>query len=124
MKVARIQNGGGPHTALIDGDSARILPGVSVMELLAADDRERERLAGLGREELALADVRLLAPIQPPSVRDFSVFEQHGEGASMFLGGPDAKVQEAWYESPAFYFSNPHATTGPGDVIEPPAVHS
>src|SRR5206468_2807821 len=59
--------------------------------------------------------------IEPASVRDFSVFEQHGEGASMALGGPDAKVQDAWYERPAFYFSNPHATTGPGDAIEPPA---
>jgi 2-keto-4-pentenoate hydratase/2-oxohepta-3-ene-1,7-dioic acid hydratase in catechol pathway len=42
----------------------------------------------------------------------------------MFLAGADAKVQDAWYERPAFYFSNPHATTGPGDVIEPPQVHS
>ncbi len=80
--------------------------------------------AGLGREELPLADVRLLSPIVPASVRDFSVFEQHGEGATMYLGGPDAKVSAAWYERPAFYFSNPHATTGPGDVIEPPSVHS
>jgi 2-keto-4-pentenoate hydratase/2-oxohepta-3-ene-1,7-dioic acid hydratase in catechol pathway len=124
MKIARIQNGGGAHTALIVGESVRVLPGVSVLELLAADGKERERLAGQGREEVALADVRLLSPIQPPSVRDFSVFEQHGEGAVMFFAGLEAKVQEAWYEGPAFYFSNPHATTGPGDVIEPPAIHS
>src|SRR3954447_25967213 len=124
MKVARIQNNGGAHTAIIDAESGGVLPGVSVIELLAADAKERERLAGHGREEVALTDVRLLSPIQPPSVRDFSVFERHGEGASMYLGGPDAKVQEAWYERPAFYFSNPHATTGPGDVIEPPSVHS
>src|SRR4051794_37188479 len=124
MKVARIQNGNGPHTAVVEGDAVRVLPGVSVMELLGADDRERERLAGLGREELSLADVRLLAPLQPASVRDFSVFEQHGEGAVMYFGGLEAKVQDAWYERPAFYFSNPHATTGPGDVIEPPSVHS
>src|SRR3954451_24040998 len=124
MKVARIQNNGGAPTAIIHGEAVRVLPGVSVIELLAADAKERERLAGHGREELALTDVRVLSPIQPPSVRDFSVFERHGEGATMFLGGPDAKVQEAWYEGPAFYFSNPHATTGPGDVIEPPAIHS
>ena len=42
----------------------------------------------------------------------------------MALGGPDAKVPDAWYERPAFYFSNPHATTGPGDAIEPPAQSS
>src|SRR3954470_3668552 len=124
MKIARIQNGNGPHTAVVQGDAVRVLPGVSVMELLVADDRERERLAGLGREELSLSDVRLLAPLQPASVRDFSVFEQHGEGAVMYFGGLEAKVQEAWYERPAFYFSTPHAATGPGDVIEPPSVHS
>src|SRR3954447_8264626 len=104
MKIARVQNSGGPHTAVVDGESVRILPGVGVLELLVADARERERLASLGREELALAAVRLLSPIQPPSVRDFSVFEQHGEGATMYFGGLEAKVQEAWYEGPAFYF--------------------
>ena len=41
----------------------------------------------------------------------------------MYMGGPGAKISEGWYERPAFYYSNPHATTGPGDVIEPPAAH-
>src|SRR3954452_4754142 len=124
MKIARIRNGGSVLTAVVESDIVRPLRGVSVLELLLADGGERARLVALAGEELALADVQLLSPIDPPSVRDFSVFEQHGEGASMYLGGPDAKVQEAWYERPAFYFSNPHATTGPGDVIEPPSVHS
>jgi 2-keto-4-pentenoate hydratase/2-oxohepta-3-ene-1,7-dioic acid hydratase in catechol pathway len=121
MRIARIELEGSPVTAVVDRDTVRPLPGVEVFDLLigAPDERER-RAAGDGRG-LALGDVRLLSPIEPASVRDFSVFEQHGEGASMALGGPDAKVQDAWYEKPAFYFSNPHATTGPGDVIEPPA---
>jgi 2-keto-4-pentenoate hydratase/2-oxohepta-3-ene-1,7-dioic acid hydratase in catechol pathway len=121
MRIARIDHDGAPVAAIVDEDAVRPLPGVAVLDLLAATPAERERLAGGATEELALADVRLLSPIRPASVRDFSVFERHSEGAVMLFGGPDAKVQEAWYETPAFYFSNPHATTGPGDVIEPPA---
>jgi 2-keto-4-pentenoate hydratase/2-oxohepta-3-ene-1,7-dioic acid hydratase in catechol pathway len=124
MKVGRVDKGGGPETAIVHDDSVRVLPGVSVVELLAADARERDRLVSLSRAEFGLSEVRLLSPIEPASIRDFSVFEQHVEGASMFLGGPDAKVPDAWYDRPAFYFSNPHATSGPGDQIEPPPGHS
>jgi 2-keto-4-pentenoate hydratase/2-oxohepta-3-ene-1,7-dioic acid hydratase in catechol pathway len=63
--------------------------------------------------------VRLLAPIDPPSIRDFSVFEQHIEGIVKGFG-PDAKVPETWYRSPFCYFSNPGAVTGPGDEIPIP----
>jgi 2-keto-4-pentenoate hydratase/2-oxohepta-3-ene-1,7-dioic acid hydratase in catechol pathway len=117
MRIARIDLHGTPTTGLVDGDSVHPLPGVGVLDALAGATAD----AG---EPLPLNDVRLLSPIEPASVRDFSVFEQHGEGASMYLGGADAKVQDAWYERPAFYFSNPHATTGQGDVIAPPSIHS
>ena len=116
MRVARIELEGSAVTALVEGDAVRPLPGVEVLDLLAGRPVEPDP-----GSPIPLGEVRLLSPIEPASVRDFSVFEQHGEGASMALGGPDAKVQDAWYERPAFYFSNPHATTGPGDVIEPPA---
>jgi 2-keto-4-pentenoate hydratase/2-oxohepta-3-ene-1,7-dioic acid hydratase in catechol pathway len=121
MRIARIEFDGSPVTAVVDGDSVRPVPDASVLDLLTATPAERERLTAEAGAPIDLADVRLLSPIEPASVRDFSVFEQHGQGASMAIAGPDAKVQDAWYERPAFYFSNPHATTGPGDVIEPPA---
>ena len=57
---------------------------------------------------------------RPPSIRDFSVFEQHGEGATKFIAGPEASVSPAWYERPAFYFSNPHVVNGPGDPVAAP----
>ena len=119
MKIARIELDGAAVTAVIDGEVARTLD-VSVLELLAADAAERERLAGQVTGEVALAEARLLAPVDPPTIRDFSAFEQHGEGASMFIGGPDAKVSQAWYERPAFYFSNPHVVNGPGDPVAAP----
>jgi 2-keto-4-pentenoate hydratase/2-oxohepta-3-ene-1,7-dioic acid hydratase in catechol pathway len=119
MKIARIELDGRVATAVIDGEVARALD-VSVVELLAADTAERERLASRATAEVALAATRLLAPIDPPTIRDFSVFEQHGEGASLFVGGPEATVSPAWYERPAFYFSNPHVVNGPGDPIAAP----
>lgn len=57
---------------------------------------------------MALDEVRLLVPRQPPSVRDFVAFEQHIEGMVM-TEGPGATIPEAWYQAPAFYFSNPNA---------------
>ena len=121
MKVARVRSGDGPVAAIIEGEAARLLPGVSVLELLAADPEERERLADTARrEELPLADVRLLAPLEPPTIRDFSVFEQHSEGAIMAIAGADADVPGAWYERPAFYFSSPHVVNGPADPVAAP----
>jgi len=69
-------------------------------------------------DELALEDVRLLAPIpEPPSVRDFYAFEQHVANARARRGG---EVPPEWYEIPVFYFSNPAAIVGPdADVAYP-----
>jgi 2-keto-4-pentenoate hydratase/2-oxohepta-3-ene-1,7-dioic acid hydratase in catechol pathway len=119
MRIARIDLDSRATTAIVDGDALRPVPDVEVLDLLAAPAAERDRLtAGAGAP---VADARLLSPIEPASIRDFSVFEQHGAGASMAIGGPDAKISPPWYEMPAFYFSNPHATTGPDEVIAPPA---
>jgi 2-keto-4-pentenoate hydratase/2-oxohepta-3-ene-1,7-dioic acid hydratase in catechol pathway len=121
MKIARIQQSSGPVTVIVDGEAVRPLPGVEVLELLAADADQRERLAGRAGVEVALTDVQLLAPIQPASIRDFSVFEQHVEGTGKVIYGDDAEVPAAWYERPAFYFSSPHTVTGPDvDIAAPP----
>jgi 2-keto-4-pentenoate hydratase/2-oxohepta-3-ene-1,7-dioic acid hydratase in catechol pathway len=54
----------------------------------------------------------------PATIRDFSVFEQHIEGAIRTGGAPDAPVPPVWYEMPFCYFSNPHAITGPDEDIK------
>ncbi len=77
-------------------------------------------MGGAGRRaisELPLPEARLLAPIVPPSIRDFSVFEQHIEGIML---GLSTDIPKAWYESPFCYFSNPGAVSGPGADIEVP----
>jgi fumarylacetoacetate (FAA) hydrolase len=81
-------------------------------------------LAGDGREptgaELPLAEVELLAPLpEPPSVRDFYAFEGHVAAGSRRRGKP---VPDAWYDAPAFYFSNPAAIVGPGAPVVRPAA--
>jgi len=115
MKVARIEHGGAPVVGVVLDDAVRLLPGVGVLELLTAEDRDA--IVARGTEEIALSDARLLAPILPTSIRDFSVFKRHADGAAMLFGGPDARAPDAWAERPAFYFSNPAAPSGPGDEI-------
>ena len=119
MRIARVEHDGAVRAAIVtpEADSVRVLPPeVGVSDLLAGD---RDRLAALAREEVAIDAVRLLSPVQPPTIRDFSVFEQHVEGV-VKLGSPDATVPDVWYASPFCYFSNPHAVTGPDDEIAVP----
>jgi fumarylacetoacetate (FAA) hydrolase len=79
---------------------------------------------GTAREhaEYALADVDLRAPVlHPPAVRDFMAFEEHVANARRQRG---ADVPAEWYETPAFYFSNPAAIFGPEqDVPYPPETN-
>jgi 2-keto-4-pentenoate hydratase/2-oxohepta-3-ene-1,7-dioic acid hydratase in catechol pathway len=117
MRIARIEIEGAPRAAVVsrDAESARLLPAeVSVLDLLADPG-----LAERASEEIALDGARLLAPVKPTTVRDFSVFEQHIEGV-IKNQSPDAQVPPSWYESPFCYFSNPHAVTGPDDEIALP----
>ncbi|MEJ1109545.1 MULTISPECIES: fumarylacetoacetate hydrolase family protein [unclassified Kribbella] len=69
---------------------------------------------------IPLADVRLLAPLQPASVRDFVAFEEHVEGVRRSVDGATG-VPEAWYDAPTFYFTNPHAILGPDDDVAFPS---
>jgi 2-keto-4-pentenoate hydratase/2-oxohepta-3-ene-1,7-dioic acid hydratase in catechol pathway len=62
-----------------------------------------------------LAAVRLLPPLEPPSVRDFVAFEEHVEG--MVAPG---SVPPEWYEAPTFYFTNPGALVGAHDDVPVP----
>ena len=120
MRIGRVEHAGTPRTAVIDGDAVRVLEnGIDVVDVLGADAIERERFAGRAKAEVPLAEATLLAPVLPPTMRDFSVFEQHIEGV-IRDANPDATVPPVWYESPFCYFTNPNAVTGPGDEIPVP----
>jgi 2-keto-4-pentenoate hydratase/2-oxohepta-3-ene-1,7-dioic acid hydratase in catechol pathway len=114
MRVARLEHQGQTRTAIVSPhqDSVRLLePGVTPIDALTTEQPLTE--------ELPLGTVRLKAPIDPPTMRDFSVFEQHMEGVRKNFD-PDASVPEVWYASPFCYFTNPHALTGPDDEIPVP----
>ncbi|WP_143219682.1 fumarylacetoacetate hydrolase family protein [Actinomadura sp. CNU-125] len=68
---------------------------------------------------VAFADVRLLPPVEPPSVRDFVAFEEHVEGVRRAVDGASG-VPDAWYDAPTFYFTNPHALIGARDDLPVP----
>ncbi|WP_344821464.1 fumarylacetoacetate hydrolase family protein [Actinocorallia longicatena] len=72
------------------------------------------------REPVPLEDVRLLAPLEPPTVRDFVAFEEHVEGVRRSVSG-ETGVPDQWYAAPTFYFTNPYAIVGTGaDIPIPP----
>jgi fumarylacetoacetate (FAA) hydrolase len=71
---------------------------------------------------LPISDVRLLAPLpRPSSLRDFYAFEQHVATAARNRG---RSVPPAWYEIPAFYFSNHTAIYGPDAEVPMPRTQA
>ena len=70
-----------------------------------------------------LTQVRLLAPVLPPTVRDFVTFEEHVEGVRRSVDNASG-VPEQWYAAPTFYFGNPYSILGPADDVPvPPGCH-
>ena len=101
MRVARVLHHDTERAARVgpDGDSLTLFPpGVTTIDVITSDQR--------AIEEVALAEIRLPAPIDPPTIRDFSVFEQHMEGVRKAFN-PNPSVPEVFYASPFCYFSNP-----------------
>jgi fumarylacetoacetate (FAA) hydrolase len=112
------------RVAEADGSALRvgILEAEGVAELAAPS--MPAWLSGEGRERSgarhALTDVVLLAPVpEPPSVRDFFAFEGHVAAGWRLRGGD---VPAAWYDAPAFYFSNPASIVGPAQAVARPAA--
>ena len=71
----------------------------------------------LGGPSVPLSAVRLLPPLEAPSVRDFVAFEEHVEGMAAGGGGT---VPTEWYQAPTFYFTSPYALIGAHDDVAVP----
>lgn len=122
MKIARWTHGDTHGEGFVIDDAVVPFPeGATVREVLeaglaiAADLYDRIDAS----QRIPLAEVALLSPLVPAAVRDFAVFEEHVEGMSADANG-DPHVGDAWYESPTFYFTNPHQIFGTGHRITPP----
>jgi fumarylacetoacetate (FAA) hydrolase len=104
---------GSTRVGRLDGERVTELAAPAMLDWLRGDGHEPA-----GRDH-ALDDVALLAPIPvPPSVRDFFAYEGHVATGWRLRGG---EIPEAWYEAPAFYFSNPASIHGPGQPVRRPA---
>ncbi len=65
-----------------------------------------------------LAGEELLAPVDPPSFRDFYAFERHVINARRRRG---LEMVPEWYDAPVFYFSNAASILGPDAKVHKPA---
>jgi 2-keto-4-pentenoate hydratase/2-oxohepta-3-ene-1,7-dioic acid hydratase in catechol pathway len=109
---------------VVDGEVRLSTPGPTLRELLELGP---ERLMEIGTDVIArpaavaeLAAVRLRAPLEPPTIRDFVGFLDHIRNAKETPG-----LDAAWDEIPGMYFSNPYAVIGPYDPVPiPPACGS
>ncbi|MFI6978088.1 fumarylacetoacetate hydrolase family protein [Embleya sp. NPDC050154] len=126
MKFATFDLAGSTRCGVVAGAGDAVVHPLPVgVTLLGLIERGAEELRAAGERALsepavALAEVRLLPPLQPPTVRDFVAFEEHVEGVAVTVQGPDATVVPEWYELPTFYFTNPYAIIGPSDVVPMP----
>lgn len=85
----------------------------------AADGAVAGRHLGDGEVSFPATGARLLAPLPaPPSLRDFSVFEEHVRAGAALRG---EEIPAAWYEMPLYYKGNHRAVLGPGEPIPWPA---
>ncbi|MGM7669876.1 fumarylacetoacetate hydrolase family protein [Microbacterium sp. A93] len=124
MKIARWTHGDRLGEGfVVDGGVAPFPDGGTVAEVLTAGLPAATDLFDRldPRSAVPRSEVSLLAPLVPAAVRDFAVFEEHVEGMSADENG-QPRVGEAWYESPTFYFTNPHQIFGTGQQITPPAT--
>ncbi|HET6302507.1 fumarylacetoacetate hydrolase family protein [Microbacterium sp.] len=124
MRIARWTHRGEVEEGVVEADAVVRFPdGIALAEVLrrGLDYAHEAEAATTGRPGRALSDVELLPPVVPGAVRDFAVFEEHVEGMSADARGrPNVPAQ--WYESPTFYFTNPHTLHGSGARIRPPAT--
>lgn len=122
MRIARWTLGSKLGEGFVVGDSVVPFPdGLTVSDVLARGLDATHDLFSR-RDDAAgsrLADVTLLAPLVPASIRDFVAFEEHVEGISASVDGKSEVVPE-WYQAPTFYFTNPHTVLGPDEPVAPP----
>ena len=124
MRIATYSYAGQQRTGVVVDDRVHPfdagLDGRGVVALGLDAALARGAAATSASPGVPLADVRLLAPLAPASVRDFVAFEEHVSGVRRSIDGTGG-VPEAWYDAPTFYFTNPHTIIGPDDDVPFPA---
>jgi 2-keto-4-pentenoate hydratase/2-oxohepta-3-ene-1,7-dioic acid hydratase in catechol pathway len=132
MKLLTYDTGDGPRAGVLDGseilDATTLLGGSGMLRDVRAVlesspdvlERLRQAINNVPAPRLALAGVKLRAPIlQPPTVRDHIAFEEHATG-QWTRHNPER--MEVWSRLPIFYFSNPLRIFGPDEEVPFPAA--
>ncbi|MFJ9566384.1 fumarylacetoacetate hydrolase family protein [Streptomyces fuscichromogenes] len=121
MRFATYEYRGRRYCGVVEGSALRPFPdGTTLLDLIRSGLPQSAPETPSASDPVPLADVRLLPPLEPPSVRDFVTFEEHVEGVRR-TGERSPGVPEAWYDAPTFYFTSPHAVIGAhADVPYPP----
>ncbi|WP_328752872.1 fumarylacetoacetate hydrolase family protein [Streptomyces sp. NBC_00285] len=126
MRFATYEHREQRRVAVVEDDGTLLpVPAArSLTELIGSGDG-LDALLDIGASTLDVppgphvSEVRLLPPLQPPTVRDFVTFEEHVEGVRRSVDGVGG-VPEAWYDAPTFYFTNPYAVLGAHDDVPVP----
>ncbi|MGW5151170.1 fumarylacetoacetate hydrolase family protein [Rhodococcus koreensis] len=117
MKIGSLFVDGVQRYGVVDDDRIDLLTrSVDLFEMLATGDPEQ---AMDGRSLRWSTEGPVAVPFPVASIRDFITFEQHTAGSLRAVTGANA-IPDAWYEAPAFYFSNPHAAIGSGATVPVP----
>jgi 2-keto-4-pentenoate hydratase/2-oxohepta-3-ene-1,7-dioic acid hydratase in catechol pathway len=113
---------GARRGVVVERDRAFPLPdGLTVDDLVERGVAEAHGVGGraLAGPGVPLAGLTLGPPLRPRSVRDFVTFRGHVEGVRRSIERSEV-IPEAWFDAPAFYFTNPHAIVGPGAPVPRP----
>ncbi|MDE3722930.1 fumarylacetoacetate hydrolase family protein [Nocardiopsis sp. N85] len=114
MRLAAYEHEGLRRCGVVEGDAIRPFPeGTDPLDLVRGTPVPATGGA------VPLSEVRLLPPLEPPSVRDFVTFEEHVEGVRRSVSG-ESGVPDAWYDAPTFYFANPACLVGAHDEVPVP----
>ncbi|OYO16543.1 hypothetical protein CGZ93_17405 [Enemella dayhoffiae] len=118
MRWIRCATDAGPRTGVLIGDRAHLLEGpTTLVELLATGELAAtgDRLADSEEHALPWSELRPLAPLVPPSLRDCVGHLGHIANCRARLGG---EVPEIWGRVPQFYFGAPASVTGASEDVQ------
>jgi 2-keto-4-pentenoate hydratase/2-oxohepta-3-ene-1,7-dioic acid hydratase in catechol pathway len=117
MRIGSLLVDGVRRYGVVNGDRIDLLAeSADVFEVLATKDPGG---FSAGRQLPWNANASVAVPVPVASIRDFITFEQHTAGSLRSVTG-SGEVPDAWYEAPAFYFTNPHAAIGSGMPVPMP----
>ncbi|MGY1809329.1 fumarylacetoacetate hydrolase family protein [Blastococcus sp. SYSU D00669] len=122
MRFATWEDGGIVTAGVVGEHGLHALPAdVTVLDLVRAGLPAAldAGTAAFSAPPVPVEEVRLLPPLQAPTVRDFVAFEEHVEGVRKAIDGQAGVVAE-WYQAPTFYFTNPYALVGAHDDVAVP----